>query len=85
VGRLNTPSPDVGADYVVGTKGSRYFVPTLDHVDQLIASMTERIRRWEVAEKFPELADVLMADRDLILDRRGYLSLMADEAKEPAA
>lgn len=85
MGKLCTPDDSVGADYVVGTKGSRYFVPTLDHVDQLIASMTERIRRWEVSEKFPELAEVLMADRDLILDRRGYLSLMADEAKEPAA
>jgi hypothetical protein len=85
MGRLNTPSPEVGADYVVGTKGSRYFAPTIPHVDQLITSMTERIRRWEVSEKFPELADVLMADRDLLLDRRAFLSLMADEAKEPAA
>ena len=83
--RLTTPGGKPGADYVIGTKGSEYFCPTLGHLDQLIASMTERIRRWEVSEKFPELADVLLADRDLLLDRRAYLSLMADEAKEPAA
>lgn len=84
MGRLNTPDEQVGADYVLGTKGSRYFVPTLGHADQLITSMTERIRRWEIAEKFPELAEVLIADRDKILERRTYLSWMAETAKEPA-
>jgi hypothetical protein len=83
--RLTTPNNEVGKDYVIGTKGSRYFAPSIQHVDQLITSMTERIRRWEESEKFPELADVLLADRDLLLSRRLYLMEMLDEAKEPAA
>ena len=83
--RLTTPNDEVGKDYVIGTKGSRYFAPSIPHVDQLITSMTERIRRWEESEKFPDLAGVLLADRDLLLSRRLYLMEMLDEAKEPAA
>lgn len=83
--RLTTPNDEVGKDYVIGTKGSRYFAPSIPHVDQLITSMTERIRRWEESEKFPDLADVLLADRDLLLSRRLFLMEMLDEAKEPAA
>lgn len=83
--RLTTPGGKPGDDYVIGTKGSEYFAPTTSHIDQLITSMTERIRRWEESEKFPELADVLLADRDLLLTRRLFLMEMADEAKEPVA
>jgi hypothetical protein len=85
MGRLNTPDESVGKDYVIGVKGTRYFAPTLKECDRHIQFLTLRIRRWAVSEKnFDDLVEVLTEDRDLLLSRRLFLMIMADEAKEPA-
>lgn len=77
--RLTTPDDQTGMDYVVGCKKSRYFVPTISHVDDQLKNLTARLNRWVEAGKFPDLVETLATDRDLLLDRRSYLALMAPE------
>lgn len=83
--RLTNPDDQVGMEYVLGSKGKRYFVPSIQHVDAELADVTMRVTRWTTADKFPDLVECLTADRDKLLDRRCYLMLMGDQEVPPVA
>lgn len=80
MGRLCTPDDSVGAEYVVGGGNRRYFVPTLARVDSEITDITRRIGNYRRDKKFPDLIATLAEDRDLLLDRRGYLMMLTPVA-----
>jgi hypothetical protein len=80
MGRLNTPDDLVGAEYVVGGSNKKYFVPTLARVDSEIADLTRRVGNYRRDDKFPDLVATLTADRDLLLERRMYLMMLAPVA-----
>jgi hypothetical protein len=76
--RLTTPDDSVGLEYVVGSR--RYFVPTLERVDSEIRDLTRRVGNYARDGKFPELIRTLVADRDLLLERRLYLMMLTPVA-----
>jgi len=84
---LSTPQntgKDLGADYVIGIGGAEYFCPSRTHVEAKVKALTDRIRRWTQSETHPDLVETFTEDRNRLLDRWAYLSLMAETAKEPA-
>lgn len=78
--RLSTPEPVTQPDQIVGSKGATYVVESVEQCDRHVRFLTARIRRYQESSRFADLIDLLLEDRDLILDKRTELSSRAKTA-----